>query len=143
MEWHTNEQFWEAFGPFMLSAAQLEAAPAEVEQAIKLVGLPDAGRVLDLPCGIGRHSIEFARRGHPVTAVDRTATYLTQARSRAGQAGVSIEFVQADMREFVRPGAFDLVLNLFTSFGYFETVEEESRTLANFLASRSNPAGGS
>jgi SAM-dependent methyltransferase len=42
-----------------------------------------------------------------------------------------IEFVQSDMRDFVRPAAFDLALSLYTSFGYFETPGEDLAVLRN------------
>jgi SAM-dependent methyltransferase len=73
--------------------------------------------------------------GCQVTAVDRTAAYLDEARARADELGLAVEFVQADMREFQRPEAFDLAVNLFTSFGYFEDPDEDLRVLLNFYAS--------
>jgi SAM-dependent methyltransferase len=68
-----------------------------------------------------------------VTAVDRSPFLLSKARERA--AGLPIEFVEADMREFVRPAAFDLVVNLFTSFGYLDTREQDLGVLQNIRAS--------
>ena len=85
--------------------------------------------MLDLCCGPGRHSLEFARRGFRVTGVDRTAHYLTTARAAATREGLTVEFVQEDMRHFHRPAAFDLALNLFSSFGYFEDVANDLRVL--------------
>jgi SAM-dependent methyltransferase len=91
--------------------------------------------VLDLCCGVGRHSLEFARSGFQVTGVDRTATYLHEARRRAAEADLRVEFVQEDMRTFVRPESFDAVINYFTSFGYFESEEDDRRVLANVYRS--------
>jgi SAM-dependent methyltransferase len=54
---------------------------------------------------------------------------LSKARERA--AGAAIEFIEADMREFIRICAFDLAVNLFTSFGYFESPEEDFQVLQN------------
>jgi SAM-dependent methyltransferase len=102
-----------------------------VEEMVTLLGLSPGARVLDLCYGVGRHSLEFARRGFQVTGVDRTATYLQEARRRAAEEGLGMEFVQEDMRTFVRPGAFDAVINYFTSFGYFESDEDERQVLAN------------
>ena len=85
-----------------------------------------------MPCGVGRHAVELAGRGFEVTGVDATNRYLETARGRAEAAGVDLEFVEADMREFVRPGAFDLVLNVYTSFGYFEDPADDRRTARNF-----------
>ena len=63
--------------------------------------------------------------------MDRTATYLDEARKRGAEEDLQVEFLQEDMRTFVRPGAFDAVINYFTSFGYFESDEDERRVLAN------------
>jgi SAM-dependent methyltransferase len=87
--------------------------------------------VLDLCCGPGRHTLELCRRGFSVTGVDRTADYLAEARSRADALSLGCELVEADVREFVRPEAFELVVNLFTSFGYFEDPADDARVLEN------------
>jgi SAM-dependent methyltransferase len=105
-----------------------------VQQVLALAGLEPSLRVLDLPCGVGRHSLELARLGCDVTAVDRTPAYLDQARTQAEAAGLPIEFVQADMRVFRRNAEFDLALNLFTSFGYFDDPQDDFRVLDNFFA---------
>jgi SAM-dependent methyltransferase len=64
-----------------------------------------------------------------VVGVDRTARYLDLARERAP----GVEFIQGDMRELVRPAAFDLALNLFTSFGYFEDPDDDRRQLESYF----------
>jgi len=58
--------------------------------------------VLELACGPGRHALEFARRGYRVTGVDRTARYLETAREKAGEEGLDVEWVEADMRTLRR-----------------------------------------
>jgi SAM-dependent methyltransferase len=133
--WHEDDTFWETVGPVLFSARRWEDAPREVEAMVTLLGLSPGARVLDLCCGVGRQSLEFARRGFEVTGVDRTATYLREARSRAAEEGLEVEFVQEDMRTFVRTGAFDAVINYFTSFGYFSTEEQEGQVLANACTS--------
>ncbi len=110
------------------------AARGEVAAVIDLAGL--AGRtldVLDLPCGPGRHSVAFADAGHRVVGVDATPAYLAEAQQRAGERAV--EFVHGDMRTFERPEAFDLAVNLYHSFGYFEDRQDDRRTLRNYAAS--------
>jgi len=133
MPWYENEEFWRAFYPWMFSERRLQSAPQEVEQLLALSGV-SAGDALDLCCGPGRHAIHLARQGFRVTAVDRSPFLLDKAKQRAAEADQSIEFVQSDAREFLRPGAFDLALNLFTSFGYFETREEDLALLGNVRA---------
>lgn len=107
------------------------------EQMDKVLNLTDPGGkdVLDLCCGPGRCSIELARRGFNVTGVDRTKYLLDKARASARSAKVKIEWVQMDMRDFVLPEAFDLVLSMFTSFGYFDDKKDDIKVLGNMLES--------
>jgi SAM-dependent methyltransferase len=113
----------------------MEMAPQEVAQIISLLGLQPGAAILDLCCGVGRHSLEFARRGYSVTGVDRTAAYLQTARDAAVIEGLAVEWVEADAREFLRPGAFSLAINLYTSFGYFEDPAEDQRVAENLFCS--------
>jgi SAM-dependent methyltransferase len=138
--WHDDDSFWETAGPVLFTERRWENAPQEVEAMVSLLGLSTGGKVLDLCCGVGRHSLEFARRGFQVTGVDRTATYLEDARTRAADEGLVVEFLQEDMRTFVRPQAFDAAINYFTSFGYFESEAEERQVLSNVC--RSLKSGG-
>src|SRR5689334_3318427 len=115
-EWFANEAFWQETYSFMFPDTRLAAAPSEVEQIITLSGR-DKGRVLDLACGPGRHSVAFARRGFRVTGVDRSPFLLERARANARDADVDVEWIESDMRDFRRPDAFDLAICLFTSFG--------------------------
>jgi SAM-dependent methyltransferase len=132
MQWFEDETFWETFYPYLFTGERMAAAPGEVDRLLALAGVT-SGAALDLCCGPGRHSLALAQKGFAVTAVDRSRFLLDKARDRA--AGAGVEFVEADMREFVREGAFDLAVNLFTSFGYFETPEEDFQTLRNVRAS--------
>ena len=84
--------------------------------------------------------MELARRGFDVTGVDRTRPYLDRASKQAEAEGLKIEFAQDDMRTFCRPDAFDVVINLFTSFSYFEDPEEDRQVLLNVY--RSLQSGG-
>src|SRR5262245_12083788 len=118
--WHDDDGFWETFGPYIFGPERLAQTEAQTGAIAALLAVDAGSRVLDLGCGVGRHAIELARRGCLVTGVDRTSSFLAQARERARQAGVTIDLVEADMRSFMRPRAFDAALNFFTSFGYFE-----------------------
>ncbi len=138
MDWFSNENFWRELYPFMFSPERIAAAPGEVDQVLALAGFQGRS-VLDLCCGPGRHSIELATRGFAVTGVDRSPFLLERARDRAAKAGVAVEWIEADMRHFERPSAFDLALSLFTSFGYFETDADNRQVLRNV---RNNLAAG-
>ena len=129
-EWFADEAFWRETYSFMFPDSRLAAAATEVEQIITLTGC-DNGRVLDLACGPGRHSVAFARRGFRVTGVDRSPFFLERARANAEDAAVDVEWIQSDMRDFRRPEAFDLAICLFTSFGFFQEDADNRQVLAN------------
>ena len=133
-EWFTDEGFWEALSPFIFPDTARAAAVADVEAIGSLVGRP-VESVLDLCCGPGRHSVAFAKQGSRVTAVDRSPFLLDRGRQYAAAERVDIRWVQEDMRAFIEPAGFDLAVNLFTSFGYFEDPAENQRVLANVSAS--------
>ncbi len=101
-------------------------AEEEVEGIIAFLSLSPGAAVEDLGCGRGRHAIPMARRGYRVTGVDISDYMLQKARRSANREGVEVEWVQEDMRTFCRRDAFDLVLSLFTSFGYFSDAENQS-----------------
>ncbi|HEY6906511.1 MAG TPA: class I SAM-dependent methyltransferase, partial [Ignavibacteriaceae bacterium] len=101
---------------------------ADAEKLVNLilenVKLDKNADIIDLACGAGRHSILFAERGFNVTAVDLSRNLLKIARRRAEDTGTNINFIHADLRESCITSKFDLAVNLFTSFGYFETDDE-------------------
>jgi SAM-dependent methyltransferase len=132
--WFEDESFWQRTFPFMFPETGFTAAAENVAKIIALAGVA-SGTMLDLACGPGRYAIPFAKAGFAVTGVDRTAYLLNKARERAGDEGASVEWIEQDMRDFVRPTAFDLAINLFTSFGYFDDWAENQRVLENILTS--------
>src|SRR5262245_24615426 len=136
-EWFEDESLWREVYPVLFPEERIRLGEEEIPKVLRLAGLPGVtdAAALDLCCGPGRHALPLARLGLRVTAVDRTRFLLDQARERARRAGVTIDFVEADMREFVRPSTFDLALSLFTSFGYFAEREEDLKVLRNVRAS--------
>ena len=130
VDWFEDESFWKATEPFLFPPDRLASAPDEIGAVLSLAGVED-GDVLDLCCGPGRHSIELARRGFRVTGVDRSSFLLGRARDLASEAGVDVEWVRQDMRRFARDEAFDLVLSMFTSFGYFDDPSDDVAVLRN------------
>jgi SAM-dependent methyltransferase len=138
-KWFEDETLWRELYPYVFPADRVAAASAQVAQILALTGI-EGGPVLDLCCGPGRHSLEFARRGFAVTGVDSSPFLLERAREKADAEALAVEWVLGDMRRFHRPAAFDLACNLFTSFGYFEQEEDNLRVLRNI--SRSLRAGG-
>ncbi|MBX0334361.1 class I SAM-dependent methyltransferase [Pontibacter sp. HSC-14F20] len=78
-------------------------------------------KILDLACGKGRHSLYLNQLGYDVTGIDLSEKSIAYARQYENE---RLSFDVHDMREVYKPETFDFVLNLFTSFGYFETETE-------------------
>ncbi len=87
---------------------------------------PAGARILDVPCGLGRHALELARRGYRVTGVDISEESLAAARASAAAEGLAIEWVHGDMRRLPRKrAAFDGAFCFGNSFGYLEYADTE------------------
>ena len=101
-------------------------------------------RILDLACGQGRYSRLLANLDHSVAGLDLSEELLASARSRLEKepvrAGGNLWFVRADKRLIPFCGSFDLVINMFTSFGYFHEDEENRKVLLS-VACALRPGG--
>jgi len=93
-----------------------ERTAAEIDEVERLVGSV-SGRVLDIGCGFGRHSIELASRFADVTGIDPSQTMIDAARSRAADANQFADFICESGAEFREVARYDLAICLFTSFG--------------------------
>ena len=83
-------------------------------------------KILDLACGAGRHSIFLNKLGYQVTGVDLSPNSIKTALASSNE---RLYFDVHDMREVYKENEFDFVLNMFTSFGYFESDEENIKML--------------
>lgn len=110
----------------------LEEDRHQVARLIELLGLPSGARVLDCPCGQGRHAHLLAEAGFDVDGVDLSAPLLARARARG--TGRMLRYRRGDMRHLppAWSGRFDAVLNLFTSFGFFADPRDDARVLREF-----------
>lgn len=124
---------------FYEDALTKERTKKQIEFLVKELQLDKAMRILDLACGHGRHANYLAELGHKVTGVDITAGLLEIAKKDAEERGVTVKYIQEDMREISFKDEFDRVLLLYTSFGYFED-EENLRVLEN-VAQALKPGG--
>jgi 2-polyprenyl-3-methyl-5-hydroxy-6-metoxy-1,4-benzoquinol methylase len=99
-------------------------AEKHVNFIIEKTGIVPPASVLDMACGPGRHSLVFASKCYDVTAVDLSDNLLCVASTFAKKAGLTIDFHKSDLRDIRLFKKFNLIINLFTSFGYFEEDEE-------------------
>ena len=120
--------------PFMFPKKRFEAAEEQIDNILRLIDFHGSS-ILDLCCGPGRHAVILAKRGLNVTGVDRTPFLLEKAREIGRAQNVQIEWILEDMRNFIRQDSYDFVLNMFTSFGYFDSKEDDVRILQNIYQS--------
>ena len=94
--------------------------------------MPVGSRVLDVPCGQGRHAHLLAEFGYDVDGLDYSKELLEVARKRG--TGPNLRYTRGDMREMPLGWTkrFDAVLNLFTSFGFFAHPSDDVRVIKEF-----------
>jgi len=134
MEMNMKKAWWEEyFGEDYLllysHKRDKEKSAKEVDFIEKALRLPQRSRVLDLCCGYGRHCLELAHRGYLVSGLDLSELFLHMAREEAEAESIRINLVRADMRQIPFKENFDALINIFTSFGYFEAEEENQAVL--------------
>ena len=135
MDWFESESFWTQFAPIMFDDARWAEAPAVAQYVKDLAHLKDGSKVLDAGCGLGRISVELAALNLDVTGVDIIQSELDAARDSAEAEGVPLTLINHDLRNWHAPDQFDCAVNLYTSFGYCETVEEDLQILHNIAES--------
>ena len=132
-QWFEKEDFWITFAPIMFDDARWAEAPDVAEYVMKLAELKPGASVLDAGCGLGRISVELAGLGLEVTGVDIIQAELDAAAESALAEGVPLKLINADLRTFKTDKKFDCAVNLYTSFGYCDTVEEDMLILKNIF----------
>jgi 2-polyprenyl-3-methyl-5-hydroxy-6-metoxy-1,4-benzoquinol methylase len=112
-----------------------------LDHLVQKLALPNTARVLDLACGKGRHSLTLAQMGFEVVGADLAPNSISAAQEQAEKLGVkNVEFCVHDMRQAMETSPFDAVFNLFTSFGYFDTLAE-NQAVCKALSTMLTPNG--
>jgi len=103
-----------------------------VARLVDVLALPVGARILDVPCGQGRHAHLFAEAGYDVDGLDYSRQLLAVARRRG--TGANLRYTRDDMRKLPSKWTrrFDAVLNLFTSFGFFAHPADDVRVISEF-----------
>lgn len=135
MDMHWTEEFFVKHGESYINTLESirDRAIGQVEGVVKVFreqGVPEGGLILDLCCGIGRHSVLLAEKGFTVIGVDLSPVFLERAEKIAREKGVEsrCKFILGDMRELgnvVGDRKFDAVINMFSSLGYFDDETEQ------------------
>ncbi len=103
-----------------------EDAENFIETLLTHLELPAKSHVLDLPCGKGRHAIFLNKKGLNVIGADLATESIAAAKVSENN---ELKFLVHDMRDIIADEQFDCIFNLFTSFGYFDTFEENAKVL--------------
>lgn len=126
------KRFFDEHAPRYLENAFTGNTRAEVDFILRHFNLLPASHILDLGCGTGRHSIGLAKEGFRVTGIDISQGMLNEAQKAAAQAGVDVEWIQADLTEWQPEMYYDAAMCLCE--GGFGLVELDENPVAHDLA---------
>ncbi|MBL7086535.1 MAG: class I SAM-dependent methyltransferase, partial [Candidatus Cloacimonetes bacterium] len=137
LEEHIRPDWWRSiFNPIYLKTDadvvdDQSITRSEVDFFSKILRTSPEDKILDLCCGQGRHSLELARREFQnVEGLDRSHYLIQKAKSQAKKEALNVRFRESDARKLpYPPDAFDVVMILGNSFGYFETIQDDLRVL--------------
>lgn len=114
-------------------------AVKQVDDLLKLLDVPPGASILDVCCGYGRHAIPLAGRGFRVTGIDLAQQQITEANTRAAQAGVEAAFILGNAREMSFAEPFDVSISVFVSFGFDD--DEDNLELLRRISQATAPGG--
>jgi ubiquinone/menaquinone biosynthesis C-methylase UbiE len=97
-----------------------------IDNLIDYLQIPKGSKLIDIACGKGRHAKYFNKKGMDVVGVDLSQNSINTAKKDENK---NLQFSAHDMRENYQENAFDVVTNLFTSFGYFENNKDEQKAI--------------
>jgi SAM-dependent methyltransferase len=120
-----GEDYLRVYAPFLPP----EKTARDVEGILRLLTIAPGSALLDLCCGYGRHAIPLSQRGYHVTGLDLSEVLLHHAQLDAEKQGAHLTFVHSDMRTIPFENEFAAIINIFTSFGYLETEQEDQAVL--------------
>ena len=134
--------FFEPGSPFLRHPLLTEERTvAEIDFLLSQLALPADACILDVGCGFGRHSLELARRGLAVTAIDPSAAMIAAAQEKARETAVSsITFQQIPAEQFTTLLLFDAAICLFTTLGQI-TGTADNRDLLSAVYEALKPGG--
>tara|TARA_B100000508_G_scaffold48272_1_gene37507 strand:- start:55997 stop:56740 length:744 start_codon:yes stop_codon:yes gene_type:complete len=124
-EWFA-EWFDTSYYHILYKHRDLKEAERFISNLLGFLDLPENANCLDLACGKGRHSVYLNKLGLKVTGVDLSSNSIGSAKEFENE---SLKFDVHDMREVYKSNEYDAIFNLFTSFGYFDSDEDNLNVL--------------
>ncbi|MBF0361733.1 MAG: class I SAM-dependent methyltransferase [Oligoflexia bacterium] len=113
----------------------LQTANEQVDDIINLLGLNNKRvKILDVPCGTGRHLVQFCKRGYKITGIEINRDLINIAKDLLAKKKLNAPIYQGNMNNLKKfAGKFDLVTNLFSSIGYFQNDKENEYAISEIL----------
>lgn len=130
MNWYEDDELWSKFYDCMFDDDSFKLAEEQIPLLLSLVSHP-VRSVLDLACGPGRHCLALAKMGYQVTGVDMSKYLLSKAHEKNDQSSLKINYINADMLDYQAETKYDLIINMFNSFGYLDTAEKNQTVINN------------
>lgn len=121
-----EEWFDTSYYHILYSHRNYEEAEQFIHNLCHFLQLPVGSKVLDFACGKGRHAFFLNRLGYDVLGVDLSFNSIAAAKKMEKE---GLRFAMSDIREVIPGEKFDAIFNLFTSFGYFNSLEENLKVL--------------
>ncbi len=135
VDWFNSEDYLSVYRPHDEAEAR-----KSIDLILSCIKINSNAKVLDMGCGAGRHSLVLAEKGFDVTAVDLSEFLIDFAKNNAARTNLNVNFVHCDFRKYKPTENFDLAVNLFSSFGYFEK-DNENFQICNTIFNCLNPDG--
>ena len=125
MSWFTN-WFDSPYYHTLYKNRDEKEAQAFIDNLIDYLQIPKGSKLIDIACGKGRHAKYFNKKGMEVVGVDLSQNSINTAKKDENK---NLQFSVHDMRENYQENSFDVVTNLFTSYGYFENNKDEQKAI--------------
>jgi 2-polyprenyl-3-methyl-5-hydroxy-6-metoxy-1,4-benzoquinol methylase len=125
MSWYVN-WFDSPYYHTLYKNRDEKEAQVFIDNLISHLQIPKGSILIDIACGKGRHATYFNQKGMNVKGVDLSTNSIAFAKKDENS---TLQFAVHDMREIYQENSFDVVTNLFTSFGYFEKDEDEQKAI--------------
>ena len=123
-----KEWFASPYYPLLYPHRDSEEAQLFISHILRFLPIPPAAQVLDIACGEGRHAHVLHDLGFQVTGIDASKPFIHKASTPPK---LGLTFQVGDIRNPFPPGPYHLILNLFTSFGYFQDIQDQFKVLHN------------
>ena len=102
------------------NAIPTEVTQQEVDFLLEELNLQKGQHILDIPCGFGRHAIEFSNRGFKATGIDISETFIKGLTEKVNSEKLTIKVIQADILTVQLTETYSAAVCLGNSFGYFD-----------------------